>query len=101
MDRLIEKTQAKNTNEEATTKYTYDNASNLIAITNAKGVKIYYQYNTLNQKIKKINADNTIIEYTYDKNANLIQQTNEDGTVISYTYDTLNRKINTGMTPKH
>jgi RHS repeat-associated protein len=65
-----------------------------VIITNAKGVKVHYVYNTLNQKIKKINGDNTYKEFFYDKNGNLIKQINEDDTIIQYSYDSLNRKVN-------
>ncbi len=95
LNRIIQKTEAKDTQDEAVTKYIYDNNSNLISITNAKGVTVYYEYNTLNQKTKKINGDNTFKEFFYDKNSNLIKEIKEDGTIVEYSYDNLNRKVKT------
>ncbi len=59
-----------------------------------------YQYNTLNQLIRKETPDDGVTEYFYDKNGNLrfVKDGNgaANGYFIYYKYDFLNRKIEEG-----
>lgn len=97
--------------------YDYNNAGNLIKITDNEGnfinytydtkgnrtkeeIKdtsgtiqktVSYQYNQLNQLIKTINPDNTYTLNSYDARGNRIAVKNPNGNTTAYFYDTLNR----------
>ena len=51
-----------------------------------------YEYNNLNQIIKKVLQDGTKIEYTYDTSGNLTK-VSTNYTSTSYSYDKLNRIV--------
>jgi RHS repeat-associated protein len=91
MDRLISKATP-----EGTLSYTYDAAGNLasMASSNAHGVSVGYQYDSLNRLVAVVDGNLTganTTTYTYDDASNVATVTFPNGVRSTFTYDTLNR----------
>ena len=79
--------------------YSYNELGALTSTTDAKGNKTTLEYNSINQLIKKVEAEGTedesIVSYEYDERDNLIKIYRGEGTTKrvfkSYQYDELNR----------
>ena len=72
------------------TEYTYDFQGNILSVTDGNGKKTAYEYNKLNEPVKIVQADGSIIEtrYNMDGNPTDIMRTYEEGTsMISNAYD--------------
>lgn len=51
------------------TNYTYDTLGNLVLET-VKNKSVDYEYNELNQLVRKTTSNNEVFTYTYDKRGN-------------------------------
>lgn len=51
------------------TNYTYDTLGNLVLET-VKNKSVDYEYNELNQLVKKTTSENEVFSYSYDKRGN-------------------------------
>lgn len=71
----------------------YSANGRLIALTDANGNTIIYEYDGHDRLIREVFPDTSFTAYQYDNAGNLLQQTNRNGDVISYGYDELNRTI--------
>ena len=89
--RMLSKTAAKGTADQATTTYTYDDNGNTLTITNARGKMISYDYNELNQKVRKTDSDNTFRIFTWYAGGELKSVERQDGSVVTYIRDNLDR----------
>jgi RHS repeat-associated protein len=71
-----------------TTSYAYDEAGNLLSVTNALNQVTQHQYDKLNRLTKTIYPDPLKYEtYTYDEVGNLRTKTDRAGQVTTYTYE--------------
>ncbi len=75
----------------ATTRYDYDDAGNLLAVTAPSGLVTRYAYDTLGNLTALLLPDGTRTTYTYDENDNLLTRTDANGLTTTYVYDALNR----------
>jgi RHS repeat-associated protein len=73
------------------TKYTYDNAGNLLSVLDADGHLTVNTYNDVNQLVSTTYPDKTVQSMTYDKDGNVATMTDAGGNVTRYSYDALNR----------
>jgi len=84
-------------------KVSYDNNSNLTAITDAKNQSTQNAYDALNRLITQTDPLNQHAQYGYDSDDNLIEVTDPKGLVTRYTYDAYGNRISqdspdTGLT---
>ncbi len=91
MDRLSSKATP-----EGTLSYTYDAAGNLASMTssNAHGVSVSYQYDSLNRLTAVEDSDlagSNTTSYTYDSANNVGTVAYPNGVTSQFTYDALNR----------
>lgn len=78
------------------TRYTYDRAGNLAAVTRPDDTRISYTYDTLGQVVaitlpEEPNIGIPVRRYRYDEVGNLIASVAPDGTETTYVYDDLDR----------
>jgi len=85
--RIIE----QNNGQQYTTTYAYTAADQLSEITNDKGEKIAYTYDTLGRKTAMDDPSLGRWEYEYDKSNNMIAQKDAKGNTIYFDYDELDR----------
>ena len=90
--RMIQKTAAAGSVDEAVSTYDYDQNGNLIAITNPLLKTVSFEYDALNQRITETDSDLTVKTITYDEAGNILTIEKRDGTDIEYVWDNLNRK---------
>lgn len=88
---------------QGTLSYTYDNGSNLKTVrsSNANGVSLDYNYDTLNRLSGVVDNNQPsgaqTTNYSYDDVGNLASFSTPNGVTHSYTYNTLNRLTNVGV----
>lgn len=78
------------------TAYDYDALGNRTTETDARGNKVRYAYDALNQlkSVTRSYWDEDVSQtYAYDGNGNRISDTDERGNVTSYAYDAMNRVL--------
>ena len=73
------------------TRYAYDAAGNLAAVTNAKGQRTGYAYDPAGRVIAVTDATGGVTRTTYDLAGNRTTETDALGRVTRYAYDALNR----------
>ena len=73
------------------TNYTYDTLGNLVLET-VKNKSVDYEYNELNQLVKKTTSQNEVFTYSYDKRGNRIAETGKKASQ-SFVYDATNRMV--------
>ena len=73
------------------TNYTYDTLGNLVLET-VKNKSVDYEYNELNQLVRKTTSTNEVFTYTYDKRGNRIAETGKKASQ-SFVYDATNRLV--------
>jgi len=73
--------------------YTYDQHSNIIAITDALGNTTRYEYDAFGNKVKETAPDGSSYSLQYDASNNLTQLTDQRGGVTRYEYDEHNRLV--------
>ncbi len=75
----------------ATTTYQYDTLGNLTKVIDANNNQTNITYDTLSQKRTMDDLDMRHWEYDYDANGNLTSQKDAKNQTITFTYDALNR----------
>jgi YD repeat-containing protein len=78
-------------NNSATTRYTYNEAGQLLSETDPEGRVTRYSYDALANVISQTQADGSILRYSYDENANRTSFTEAGGAEWFYNYDSHNR----------
>ena len=73
------------------TNYTYDTLGNLVLET-AKNKSVDYEYNELNQLVKRTTTQNETFTYSYDKRGNRVAETGKKES-REYVYDATNRLV--------
>ena len=73
------------------TNYTYDTLGNLVLET-AKNKSVDYEYNELNQLVKRTTTENETFTYSYDKRGNRVAETGKKES-REYVYDATNRLV--------
>ena len=73
------------------TNYTYDTLGNLVLET-SKNKSVDYEYNELNQLVRKSTSTNEVFTYTYDARGNRIAETGKKASQ-SFVYDATNRMV--------
>jgi len=71
-------------------QFVYDDAGNIISMTDRNGDEIQYSYNSRGQLTRKDYPDGTSVAFSYDADGNLISAANEEGT-ITMEYNTRNQ----------
>ena len=75
-----------------TTTYAYDDASNLLSVTDPVGNVTKYTYDAENRRATMTLPTSGVTTYTYDLADNLIQTVDPLGRIIQYGYDADNRE---------
>ncbi|MEU7283054.1 RHS repeat-associated core domain-containing protein [Streptomyces sp. NPDC045431] len=70
--------------------YTYDALGRVETVTDGRGIKSVYVYDT-RDRVTKVSSTNTTVTYTYDGDGNLTSRTDATGTTV-WTFDKLNRE---------
>ncbi|MFC1824940.1 RHS repeat-associated core domain-containing protein, partial [Thermodesulfobacteriota bacterium] len=73
----------------------YDDAGNLVAMTDPKGLQTQYGYDPLNRLATVTQPDDVTTAYTYDGHDNLLSVTDAENHETAYTYDDLGRLMDT------
>jgi RHS repeat-associated protein len=73
----------------------YDAAGRLIAVTDALGNTIHYEYNEINQRIKTTDAKLNVTEFKYNNLGRRIQTTDALGRITKFEYNELGNLIKT------
>lgn len=73
------------------TNYTYDTLGNLVLET-SKNKSVDYEYNELNQLVRKTTSNNEVFTYTYDARGNRTAETGKKASQ-SFVYDATNRMV--------
>ena len=73
------------------TDYSYDEAGNLLQLTNANLQSTSYKYDNLNRLVSITYPDHTVESYNYDNNGNLVSKVDRKNIGTTYSYDSLNR----------
>jgi RHS repeat-associated protein len=81
------------TSDAATTLYSYDDAGNMIAMTDPRGRTWSYSYDLRHLPLSITDPLNHTTSWEYDDRGNKISETRPDGGVTTYVYDDLNRLI--------
>ena len=101
-DRLIsERHVDKSGGIDNTTKFTYDKAGNLAAITDNQGRSTQIEYDLMNREIKRTERDGSVTRQFYDPDGQLVKVirpneyagAGEDGKGVQYTYDAQGRVL--------
>ncbi len=71
-------------------QFVYDDAGNIISMTDRNGEEIQYSYNSRGQLTRKDYPDGTSVAFSYDADGNLISAANEEGP-ITMEYNTRNQ----------
>lgn len=74
--------------------YEYDAAGNLTAVILPDGARTALLYNALDQRVRLVDAENSVWAYTYDSSGHLLQISSPLGAVTRYEYDTMQRVLN-------
>ena len=91
-------TTVKSSQGDATTRFTYDDAGQVVRITRPDGSTLSYEYDDARRVIAVSNGLNERIDYTLDANGNRLSETVKSGTgamtrTLSRTFDSLNRLL--------
>ncbi|MFF8830863.1 RHS repeat-associated core domain-containing protein [Streptomyces sp. NPDC015131] len=70
--------------------YTYDGLGRVETVTDGRGIKSVYDYDT-RDRVKKVSSTSMAVAYTYDGDGNLTSRTDASGTTV-WTFDKLNRE---------
>lgn len=82
-----------------TTRYAWDAASRLVALTDGNGNVTQYAYDSLNRLVRSTLADGTVTSLVWSPRSNLERTTNANGTVVTHTYDALDRCVQKNILP--
>jgi len=91
LSRLQEVTDHNN----RTTKYQYDGAGNITALTYPDASVVSYKYNAQNLPVMVTDADGSSTTFAYNPAGNLLLQTNPSGEIMVHTYNSLGQLIRT------
>ncbi|BBO91770.1 hypothetical protein DSCOOX_49500 [Desulfosarcina ovata subsp. ovata] len=92
-NRKTVETVHKDASTEYATRFTYDEAGNLVSRTDKAGRTTYYAYDALNRLIKVTDPASGETAYTYDDRDNLIRLTDAENQTTRFEYDAANRLI--------
>ena len=109
VDRVIEQIAGSQSEDEVSTKYSYDSLGNKTSETIAGKITSTYVYDDLNRLTQKIlprekvlnNPDggpeekSPVYRYEYDVEGNLVKEVSPLGTVVTHVFDEMNREIRT------
>ncbi|MGA4798987.1 RHS repeat-associated core domain-containing protein [Streptomyces lavendulocolor] len=73
-----------------TVTYTHDGLGRVETVTDGRGIKSVYTYDT-RDRVKQVSSTSMTVTYTYDGDGNLTSRTDASGTTI-WTFDKLNRE---------
>ena len=77
------------TDARGTYQLSYDKNSNIISRTDPNDNVTLYEYNALNQKIKEIFPDGSIITYSYTPEGNILSKIDRNGNITTFEYNGL------------
>lgn len=78
--------------------YRWDGNSRLIGITDDNGNRTSYSHDSLDRRIRQVNADGTVHSFLFDRDDNIVQFSDPNGTVVRRTYDELDRVTRSEVT---
>lgn len=92
---LLGRVLTENAPDKAQSSYTYDDANNILEVTNAKGNKLVYHYDGLGklQKVMEPSKNIQLVELEYDDNENQISETDGNKNLKKLAYDELERLV--------
>ncbi len=73
------------------TQYEYDQAGNLVWLTDANQNTTHYEYNSLFGPTRITYPDGTAEQFTYDEMGNLTSKTDANGNVITFSYNDISQ----------
>ncbi len=82
-----------------TTRYSWDAASRLVAVTDGNTNTTEYTYDSLNRLVRTTLADNTSVTNAYDARGNLVWTRDANGTQITSLFDALDRCVQRNIKP--
>ena len=89
---VLRQTVAAGTTNAATTRYAYDDANRVVAITNASQNVVGFQYDAMGRLTNRVDELGHPTAYIYGDGVNLTATVRPDGTVVSNVYDALSRR---------
>lgn len=93
--RLLSRTAAPGTADEAVTTLAYNGAGDLVSITNPESQATTYTHDLLGRPLTVTDALSHTTTWTYDAEGNKLTEQLADSTVTSYEYDAMNRVVET------
>jgi RHS repeat-associated protein len=73
--------------------YEWDANSRLSAVVDDNGNRTMFEYDELDRRVRRVNADGEAYRYTYDRDDNLREVVDPNGSVVTRTYDALHRPV--------
>lgn len=80
-------------NSEIEVTYEYDDNSRLVRVRDDNSNSTFFEYDHLNRRNRRFNADGTVHEFFFDRDSNVVRTIDEKLNDVVFQYDALNRLV--------